>query len=296
MVKRSQNLPDFDKMWDYNNPRETEEKFQEILKDFDLENEQSYRLQLLTQIARTFGLRQKFYAAHDYLKKVKEELDRFPELKLVKIRYLLESGRAYNSNSEKSKAKELFIQAWELAKDLKEEYYAADAGHMVGISETGEESLNWNLKTIDYIENANHPKVKNWLGPLLNNTAWTYHDNGNFKKALILFEKGLEFRKSRDDVQAILIAKWTIGRTYRSLNRIDEAIQIHNDLVKEYKHNSLSPDGYIHEELGECYLIKKEDMLSKQNFSIAYDILSKDIWLQENENDRLDRMKNLAGL
>ena len=47
------NLPDFDTLWDYSNPTQTEVKFREILPQFPEGNE---RLELLTQIARAQGL------------------------------------------------------------------------------------------------------------------------------------------------------------------------------------------------------------------------------------------------
>ena len=49
-----QNLPDFDSLWDYAHPDQTEAKFRETLSQIP-ENNPAY-LELLTQIARTQGL------------------------------------------------------------------------------------------------------------------------------------------------------------------------------------------------------------------------------------------------
>jgi hypothetical protein len=87
-----------------------------------------------------------------------------------------------------------------------------------------------------------------------------------------------------------------VARTYRSLDRIDEAIEIHNALLEEIKDRNLEQDGYIFEELGELHLIKKNPEDSKKNFRLAYEMLSKDIWLAENEKERLERMKKFSDI
>ncbi|HND49505.1 MAG TPA: hypothetical protein PLL95_13155, partial [Anaerolineales bacterium] len=65
------NLPDFDSLWDYSNPDQTETKFREVLPQFPDGNE---RLELLTQIARTQGLQRKFDEAHKTLDEVEGQL------------------------------------------------------------------------------------------------------------------------------------------------------------------------------------------------------------------------------
>ena len=47
--------PDFDTLWDYQNPVETEQKFRALLGDAQ-EGDLSHYLQLLTQIARSLSL------------------------------------------------------------------------------------------------------------------------------------------------------------------------------------------------------------------------------------------------
>ena len=63
---------DFDSLWDYSNPEQTEIKFREVLKQI-LESESAY-LELLTQIARTQGLQRKFDEAHQTLDQVEKKL------------------------------------------------------------------------------------------------------------------------------------------------------------------------------------------------------------------------------
>ena len=285
-------LPDFDKLWDYGNPQQTEIKFRELIPLAMESGNISYFAQLLTQIARSERLQGKFKEAHNTLDTV--EMTLTDKLVVPIIRYLLERGRVFNSNNEKEKAKPLFLEAWKIARAEGQDYYAIDAAHMLGIAEDPENQIEWNLKAIELAEKSTDEKANNWLGALYNNTGWSYHDLGQYEKALDLFERGLKWRQQRDNEAATRIAKWTVGRVYRSLGRIDEAIEIQKELEKEFIDKGLEQDGYVYEELAECYLIKDEREEAQKYFKLAYEYLSKDEWLKVNEPDRIERLKELG--
>src|ERR1051325_153220 len=95
-------LPDFDKLWDYAHPEETEKKFRELLPRAEKSGDKSYYAQLLTQIARTYSLRGKFAEAHATLDQVEAMLT--DDLKLARVRYFLERGRTFNSSQQAAKA------------------------------------------------------------------------------------------------------------------------------------------------------------------------------------------------
>ena len=285
-------LPDFDTLWDYNNPEQTEKKFRELLPLAKESGDMSYYTQLLTQIARTEGLQRKFQDAHKTLNTVRLLLT--DELIVAKVRYLLERGRVYNSSNHPDKAKPLFLEAWEFASRNNEDFYAIDAIHMLQIAEPPDKQLEWANKAMELAEKSKDKRAKNWLGSLYNNTGWTYHDLGQYDKALELFEKSLRWREEKNDEKGIRIAKWTIARTYRSLRRIDEALEIQRALEKEIIEKGLDTDGYVYEELGECLLLLKKDKEAGKYFKIAYDMLSKDKWLQANQPKRLERLKELG--
>jgi len=285
-------ITEFDKLWNYNDPEETEKKFRELLPKIKDSNDRSAYLQLLTQIARTNSLRMKFDEAHKVLDEAEPQLS--DELHLARIRYLLERGRTFRSSMQVEKSRDFFIKAYELSVENKEDNYAVDAAHMMGIIEPFDEAQRWNELAMKSAENSLNPGVKNWLGSLYNNTAWNYHDNREYDKALNLFEKNVVWHTEKKSGQELIIAKWSVARTLRSLNKIEEAIKMQNDLLKEMKEKELEEDGYIYEELGELYLLKDNKEESKKNFAKAYDILSKDIWLAENEKERLERMKALS--
>ena len=165
---------------------------------------------------------------------------------------------------------------------------------MLGIAETPENQIEWNLRAIELAEKSIDERANMWLGALYNNTGWTYHDLRQYENALELFEKGLKWRQERDNEAATRIAKWSVGRVYRSLGRIDEAIKIQKELEQEFIDKGLEQDGYVYEELAECYLLKDEKKEAQAYFKLAYEYLSKDDWLKANEPDRLERLKKLG--
>lgn len=282
-------LADFDSMWNYNDPAASEKKFRDLLPAAKQSRNKSYYAQLLTQIARAQGLQDNFVGANETLDRVQNMLS--DEMIVARVRYLLERGRVLNSSGSPEQAKPLFQQAWELATAKGKDYWAVDVAHMLGIVEPPEKQLYWSLQALAIAEKTKDARAKGWRGPLYNNIGWTYHDLGQFDTALVYFQKGLEWREKIGDQAGTLIAKWTVGRTLRSLGRIDEALDLQKKLEQEIADKELPPDGYVFEELGELYLLKGNADSSGKYFKLAYDILSKDTWLQENQPDRLARLK-----
>lgn len=284
--------PLIDKLWNYGKPEETATKFKELLetsKDAPLE----YLLEIKTQLARTQSLQRKFDEAHKILDAIKEELS--PEMTVVRIRYCLERGRTHNSNNEKEEAIKLFDNAFKIANDNQQDFYTIDAAHMLGIAHPYPDSLKWNETAKQVAENSQDERARNWLGSLYNNIGWTYHDKENYKEAMINFEKALTFRentKIKND-NAILIAKWCVGRCQRSLGQLQEALATQLEVKKEREEKELI-SGYVYEELGELYLLLDEMETSKRNFKKAHELISQDGWMVANEKKRLDRMLELS--
>lgn len=284
--------PDFDKFWNYSDPGATEAIFQNIYNEQKGTASSAYLAQLLSQLARAKGLQGNFEDGFNTIK-LAEEFCKKDDI-LSSIRILLEKGRLYNSSGEKADSREFFWEAKELAIAEGYDLYAIDAVHMLGIVDPPEKQLEWNLIAIEMAEKTEDQRAKGWLGPLLNNTGWSYFDLGNYETAMELFNKSLNWREQTKDELGIRIAKWTIARNLRALERYDEAISIQLELEKEIEAKELPKDGYVYEELGELYLVKGDFNVSKKYFGLAYSILSEDNWLQNNEPDRLSRLKELS--
>lgn len=287
-------LPDFDEMWDYSDPAGTEAKFRELLATAKASNDTSYYIQLMTQIARTQGLQRKFDDAHATLDQVKDMIKE--KFVVAQVRYLLERGRVINSSGDPKKAKPHFLDAYEIASAHNEDYYAIDAIHMLQIVDPPEQQLKWADLAMELAEKTSDERAKKWLGPLYNNTGWSYFDLKQYDKALELFEKSLQYRETIEDAKGIFIARWTIARTYREIGRIDEALAMQRTLEKEIEEKELETDGYVFEEIAECLLILIRHDEAKPYFAKAYELLSQDDWLQANEAQRLERLKKMGGV
>lgn len=293
-MAQEQPLPDFDKLWDYNDLQATLVQFEKLLPTARDSGNMSYYLQLLTQIARTYSLQGEFDEAHRHLDTVEQALT--DELKLVRVRYLLERGRTYRSAGDPKKSLPLFESAYAIAAEIGEDYYAIDAAHMVAIAaEAPEEKQKWNLIGIELADKSKDERARRWRGSLCNNMGWDYHDKGEYEKALEMFELALKAREEQGEKREIDIARWCIARTYRSLNRIDNALGIQLELLARHEKTG-EGGGYMFEELGELYLLKGEQEKARQYFAQAYELLSKDTWFAQNEKDRLERIKKLRGV
>lgn len=286
-------LPDFIQLWDFEHPDSTEAKFRAILPQARAAGDIDYTAQLLTQIARTEGLQRKFEDAHKTLDEAEPLLR--PETGKARVRYLLERGRVHNSSGNPALAKPLFVEAWDLAREVKLDPLAVDAAHMIAIVEPADSAIVWNARAMAFAEASSDPQAQGWLGSLYNNLGWAYHDRGDFAKALETFKKGLAWRASRGQLKESLIAKWSIGRTLRSLGRYDKALTTQRELLAEHEASG-GQDGYVYEEMGECLLAQGLGAEARPWFAKAYETLSKDPWLAANEMERLRRIATLGGV
>ena len=278
-----------DSLWNFNDPAQTEDRFQELISEIDGDTDMAWSIELLTQLARTQGLQQKFAEAHETLDLAQSELK--PAMQRANIRFLLERGRVFNSSGKREESKPLFLQAWQLGLDASEDNLAVDAAHMLGIVEAGQESLRWNELAMAHAEKSAAPQARNWLGSLYNNIGWTYHGLNQFETALDRFQRALRFREAQAKPDLIRIAKWSMARCLRSLGRVDEALAMQRALLDEFNAAG-ETDGYVFEEIGECLLALNQLDDAVPYFAKAYEILSQDAWLVAQEPARLQRLKN----
>jgi tetratricopeptide (TPR) repeat protein len=286
-------LPAIDALWDYDSPEATALKFRELIPMAEKSVDKTYYAGLLTQLARTQSLQRKFDEAHSVLDKARQVMEG-QYMPVAEIRYLLERGRTFNSAGDKEQSIPLFIDAYAKSVEHHEDFYAIDAAHMLGIASKPQDQLYWNIKAMDLAGKTADIRARKWLGSLYNNIGWAYHDLKDYVGALTFFEKLLAWWMDQKDERGIFIAKWTVARTYRSLDRIDEALALQWELLNEIQRKGLDPSGYVFEELAECLLIQDRGIDAKAYFRKAYEILSKDIWLKANEGDRLERLKELG--
>lgn len=285
-------LPDFQSLWNFDDPDSTRLKFTKILERIEPGEHESYRLQLLTQIARTYSLKRRFSDANRILDDVEPAVSAQPPV--VTVRYLLERGRTLRSSDKAAESKPLFMEAFDLAKSVHEDNLAVDAAHMVALVEPAKaDKRKWHALAVDLAERSKDERARGWLASLYNNMGWDHHESGEYEVALGLFKKAQTMRELKGNLHSIGVTKWCVARTLRSLKRYDEAFTIQAELLRQYQEIK-KDDGYVHEELGELYLVKKNPTEAMKHFARANEVLSKDEWFVENETKRLERIRVLS--
>jgi tetratricopeptide (TPR) repeat protein len=287
-MNESQNANDIDALWDYGDPAASEGRLRHALESA----EGDFRLELLTQIARTLSLRGRFDEAHQVLDDVETQLagaGAGPQ-----VRYLLERGRTFNSSGDKEKARTLFAEAWDKGQASHLDGLAVDAAHMLAISCSGtQEGLDWNERGLEAARASQDEKARGLIPAMLNNGAWDLHGMGRFEEALTWFEQAQSAWTARGKPEEIQIAKWSVARSLRSLGRHAEALKIQRALEEEHTLAG-STDGYVFEEIAENLAELGRLDEARPYFEQAFAELGKDEWFAQNEAARLAHLKERA--
>lgn len=298
-------LPDFDADWNYGDPAGTRKTFLGYLMKHTTSHgtdpepgPRAWRLELQTQIARTHGLEKDFERGHIVLNQVDVEVKALGDsspvpLHRVRVRSLLERGRLFNSAGDKEKARPLFEEAWEEAREQELDGLAVDAAHMVAIAAMGtDDELTWGRRALALAESSEQPAARKWQGSLLNNIGWTLHDQGDIDGALALWEKQIGVRTAAGKEPALRIARWTHARGLRSAKRHEEALAALDALVKDYGEEATS-DGFVSEERCENLLALGRDAEARPLCAKAAEQL-KSTYVKDSEPERIARLESLG--
>lgn len=126
--------------WNFDDPDGSEARFRALL---DAEENDSIRIEIEAQVARTFSLRKRFADAHGVLDRV------LPRLEFASSRarasYELERGRTFNSSGHPDDARLNFLAAAEIG----EIDQRIDALHMLAIVSEPDEAISLNEQALD---------------------------------------------------------------------------------------------------------------------------------------------------
>jgi len=277
---------DIDSYWEYGNPAASEARFRGLLPQAQGDE----RLELLTQIARTYSLRREFAQANALLDEVQPQLAAAGPT--PRVRYLLERGRTYNSAGDKARAKPLFVEAWELARSARLDGLAVDAAHMVAIADAGDSGL-WTQRGIELARSSSDPKSRALLPALLNNHAWNLFEAGKYEAALPVFRDAETAWLATGRQPQGRIARWSVARCLRALGRNGEALAIQRALEEEWRAAGRA-DGFVFEEIAELLAAEGQAAEAKSYFRRAADELGKDASFARREPVRLARLRQLG--
>jgi tetratricopeptide (TPR) repeat protein len=287
-------LENFDDLFT-GNPIEIEKNLSQLLPSAQALENKSIYLQILSQIALAQAMQKRFDEAHKTLDTADENLT--PEYHLAHVRILLERGRVFHQSDNNVKTSPFFQKSYELSVKHSFDFHTINAAHMIAIvTENVDEKIEWNKKAIGLAKQTDDNRGRAWLGALYNNLAQNYIEAMQFNEALSTFKLCRESAEEKNESIIIRGAKWGIGRSLRSLNRLDEALRIQHQLLKEYDEvvmkNELPIEllivgrGLVYEELAEIHLA-----YAKKFSECAYHDLSKDPWFIKLEPKRLEKIK-----
>ena len=263
-------------LWDYDQPKLSEERFRAALPAASAEQ----ALILQTQIARTYGLRRDFSRAQQILAGIEAQVQNAGAE--AQVYYYLELGRSYASATHppetqtaeaKERARSAYLRAVEFARAAALDRLAIDALHMMAFVDTAPaEQIEWNRKAIALMEASSQPEAKAWAGSLYNNLGYALYLLGDYETARLEFERALAAHEQGGDPQKIRTAHWMIAWTLRALGRLNEALAIQLRLEKECDEAG-QPDPYVLEELEHLHRAlndqEQADFYAKRRQAIA---------------------------
>ena len=192
----------------------------------------------------------------------------------------------------------MFVAAWEKAQAagaVEVAGLAVDAAHMVAITyASAPEAIDWNRRGLTLARTVDDSKARALIPAMLNNSAWDLHALGRYDEALALFEEAQAEWTARGKPAQIQIARWSVARCLRSLERCEEALVIQEDLAAEHAAQGTA-DGYVWEEMAENLAALGRMEEARLYFGSAYAELVQDEWLVEHEPDRMASLKARAG-
>jgi tetratricopeptide (TPR) repeat protein len=233
-------------LWDFDDLDASEQRFRDQL---ELERTDEGRAEVLTQLARVDGLRGAFDAGEAL---IDEATLLAGDSMSARARVDLERGRLRRSSGDRGSALPLFESAFALALEADESFIAADAAHMAALAAPDRRGFEeWTERGIALADEG--VDASYWRGPLLNNLGWEYYEAGEYARALDAFERALAAREQQpENVAAIELARYAVGKTLRTLGRAEQAIPLLERSVA-WAADTNAPDGWFHEELAEEY-------------------------------------------
>lgn len=181
-------------LWDFGDLDASETRLRTALGD---EPNDTGRAEVLTELARVEGLRDRFAEGDELLDRARELAGGEP---LVRVRIDLERGRLRRSSGDPEAALPLFEAAFAAALAIPHEFIAVDAAHMAAIAAPDYEGrMAWSERAIELARSSADSDVTYWLGSLYNNVGWDHFDAGEYELALDWFQRALAEREQRPD-------------------------------------------------------------------------------------------------
>ncbi len=195
-----------------------------------------------------------------------------PEFRLGWSRYLGVRGRFEWQDNQIEKATETFKEMYAFCSVNHLHDRAVDAAHMIAITGTPQEQVEWGLKGIREAEEGN---LTSWLGPLWNNLGATYEDLKEFAKSLDAYVRAREYHYKFGDKKNRLVADYAVAHARRNLGEYETALKSFEMLQKNFAElGDTEFQGLTAREIGEIHKAQGQGKEALTNFEAAAEFLS----------------------
>lgn len=283
------NLP-----WDVSQPSVAEDRLSALREQLlDEGGECEKAIETSTQVARAQALQGRFDDASRTLDFVARTID--PRWSVEpKLRLLLERGRLQVMRKTPTVARLRFEEAYELAVQAGADFYAVDAAQMMSSIAPRAGKLPWTLRALEIAEASRDERTQVWLGPIHATLGAHFAERLRLPEALAHVEAAATFFERSGSVRQANVSHCEIARILRMMHRAAEALSMLRRLESELASHGAF-DGLVSEEIGECLSDLGRTEEAVEYFGRAYDALSTNVWLADNQPERLRRLRNLGG-
>ena len=252
-------------LWDFNNPTLSEQRFKAALAVAIGDD----ALILQTQLARSHGLRRDFSSARRLLVELQPQLATASAE--ARVRHALEWGRAHASarhlpeaidEAAKAEARRAWQSALALARVAALDDLAIDAIHMFAFIDTAPaRQQHWAEQALAVVLASSQPAAQRWEASVRNNLGLALEHQGRHADALAQYSKALDLRRKTSHAQNTLVAAYMVARSLRLQGRIDEALLMQQQLLRDSEALGTA-DPYVLDELSALYRARDDTALA----------------------------------
>jgi tetratricopeptide (TPR) repeat protein len=287
-------FPDVDGFWTAKDINVAEGAIRGVLSTQNEDQLNLKTVEALIQLVRVLDLQKKPDEARVTLDQARQLFTMVdgPLRRRAEIRLLIEEGRHFSLAMTPVKAHSPLMQAWILASEVHEPFFAIEAALMLAMIQPPKSQNEWLQRALVLAENTGNLQAKLWLAQLYLIDGWRLFDLRRYEEALESFSKAAARPRDTGEMTDFMVIRWCVARVLRALNRTHEALEIQHEILAELNRTG-KVNGHVFLEIAECFQLLEKTNDAKIYFESAHKELSANDWYSDNNGSELKRMHYL---